>query len=227
MHFVDFEAVRERLQGQRVAVVGSGPSVLENDPGFIDAHDVVVRVNNYKTGRAAGYRTDVHYSFYGTSIRKTAEELRRDGVTLCICKCTDSRPIESEWHVRMGRLAGIDFRYIYKNRAAFWFCDTYVPDDARFLAKFELLGRHIPTTGFAAILDVLDCNPSSAYLTGFDFFGSKLHNVDETWRPGHPDDPICHLPQREAAWLRENKGRHPVILDAALTDLLETGECHA
>lgn len=207
MRFVPFSSVFERLCGRRVAVVGSGPGCLGNAPGFVDSHDVVVRVNNYKVGEAQGFRADVFYSFFGTSIRKPVEDLKRDGVQLCMCKLPDSQPIESEWHRRTGKLAGIDYRYIYRNRAPWWFCDTFVPDDARFLAKFELLGRHQPTTGFAAILDVLDCSPASVYLTGFDFFESGVHNVDEPWREKNTDDPIRHRPDLEAAWVRANAAR--------------------
>lgn len=214
MRFVSFEDVADRLRGKTVAVIGSGPSSLDNSPGLIDGHDVVVRVNAYKTGEEQGWRTDVHYSFYGTSIKKTAADLRRDGVTLCMCKCPNSKPLVSEWHERMGKSVGIDFRYIYATRAAWWFCDTFVPDDARFLDKVRLLGGHIPTTGFAAILDVLACKPAKVFLTGFDFFESGMHNVDERWRPGDLADPIGHRPQLEAQWVRQHADHF--VFDRAL-----------
>lgn len=220
MRFVSFAEAADRFRGKRVAIVGSGPGCLDNVPGFVDECDTVVRVSNYKTGPAQGWRTDVHYSFYGNSIRKSAADLQSDGVELCMCKLPNSQPIDSEWHRNNGKIVGIDYRYIYRNRAAWWFCDTYVPDDARFLAKFELLGKHQPTTGFSAILDVLACAPAELYLTGFDFFQSGLHNVDEKWRPGDPQDPIGHRPDMEAAWLHENAGRYPLMFDSTLSRLL-------
>lgn len=218
MPFVTFAEAAARLAGRRVAIVGSGPGCLDNAPGYVDAHDVVVRVNNYKVGDAQGHRCDVFYSFFGTSIRKTAEELQRDGVTLCMCKLPDARPIESEWHERNGKLVGIDYRYIYRNRASWWFCDVHVPAVEDFLAKFELLGRHQPTTGFAAILDVLRCDPASVYLTGFDFFSSGVHNVDERWEEKNTDDPIRHRPDLEAAWVRDNAARF--TFDRALAEAI-------
>lgn len=221
MRFVTFEEAATRFAGKSVAVVGSAPSVLLNASGVIDGHDVVVRVNNYKLGRQAGKRTDVHYAFYGSSIKKSKLELIRDGVKLCMCKCPNSKPIESEWHERTGRQNGIDFRYIYQGRKDFWFCDTFVPTDEHFRFSFELLGRHIPTTGFAAILDVLGCKPRSVYLTGFDFFASGLHNVNEKWRPGNPEDPIGHSSERERAWLRANLSNYPILLDAKLKEMLK------
>lgn len=221
MRFVSFDEVRPRFAGKRVAVVGSAPSVLANAPGLVDGHEVIVRVNNYKTGPAQGVRCDVHYAFYGSSIRKSAKDLQADGVTLCMNKCPDGKPIESEWHERNGHRRGIDFRWIYAARKSWWFCDTFVPTAERFLESFELLGRRVPTTGFAAILDVLACAPKSVYLTGFDFFTSKKHNVNERWRPGDPEDPIGHRPDLERAWLRLNARRQPLKFDTTLKKMLQ------
>ncbi len=224
MRFVDRDEVAARFRGKRVAVVGSAPTCLDNAPGFIDAHDLVVRVNNYKTRgfeRQVGARTDVHYSFYGSSVRKSAAELAADGVMLCMAKCPDARPIESAWHVARAKHAGIDFRYIYRNRRDWWFCDTYVPTVERFRESFAVLGNHIPTTGFAALYEICDFD-CSVYVTGFDFFASGVHNVDEAWRPGAPDDPIGHVPAREAQWLARAARAEPdrITLDPSLRDLL-------
>lgn len=222
MRYVEWSEVCERFAGKRVAVVGSAPSVLDNEPGFIDSHDIVVRVNNYKLSPKAGKRCDVHYSFYGRSIRKTADELRRDGVTLCLCKCPSSMPIRSDWHMKNRRYYGVDFRYIYRQRLPFWFCDTFVPDDERFLYKFHLLDRHIPTTGFAAILDVIFAGPASIYLTGFDFFSSGKHNVDEAWKPGDQNDPIGHVPEKEGRWIFASAEKYNLSLDSKLMQLRST-----
>lgn len=218
---MDRSGVARRLSGRSVAIVGSGPGVLDNEPGFVDGHEVVIRVNNYQCiGTQTGIRTDVHYSFYGMSIKKTAEELRRDGVYLCMAKCPDAVPIDSEWHRRTGRIDGIDFRRIYQRRALWWFCDTYVPTVEDFMCHFNLLGRHVPTTGFAAILDVLSYAPRSIYLTGFDFFQSGLHNVNERWKQKNRGDPICHVPEREADWLRARVKSYPITCDYTLSEIL-------
>lgn len=182
---------------------------------------MVVRVNNYKLERRTGYRTDVHYSFYGTSIKKNAEQLRGDGVTLCMCKCPNAHAIESDWHQRRNKMIGVDYRPHYNRRKDFWFCDTYIPTVEEFLVSFNLLGGHVATTGFAAILDIVSFNPKSVYLTGFDFFTSRIHNVNETWREGPPDDPIRHMPDLELKWLADNLGTHPISTDKRLTSLLE------
>jgi hypothetical protein len=189
--------VAPRFRNKRVAIVGSGPGVLDNRLGFIDGHDIVVRVNNYKLSVPTGQRTDVFYSFFGDSILKESRELRHDGVSLCMCKCPNSQPISSSWHRKRRKMRGVDFTYIYQRRHDWWFCDTWIPSTEDFLKKFDLLGKHVPTTGFAAILDILDFAPRSMFLTGFDFFESGIHNVNESWRRRNEDDPIRHEPQRE------------------------------
>lgn len=224
MKIVTFEQAAEQLAGKSVAVVGSAPSVLENEPGFVDSHDVVVRVNNYKTGAEQGQRCDVFYSFFGASIRKNREELVDDGVRLCMCKCPDAKPIESEWHERNGKQRGIDFRYIYNYRRDWWFCDTYIPTPARFMETFKMLNEHIASTGFAAIVDVIACKPKALYLTGFDFFASGVHNVDEKWRPGDPSDPIGHRPRLEANAVAGFVRHGGITMDATLQKIVQ--ECY-
>lgn len=222
MRFITFPEVRKFFEDKTVAIVGSAPSCLDNEPGFIDSHDLIVRVNNYKTGERQGYRADVHYSFYGTSILKRAETLAGDGVKLCMCKCPDAKPLACDWHERLGKAYGVDFRYIYRIRKEWWFADTYVPSVESFMEKFHALDNHVPTTGFAAILDILACNPRSVLLTGFDFFASGIHNVDEPHRPGDPRDPIGHCPKLEAEWIEKHRDRYPLTFDASLAKLLRS-----
>jgi len=221
MSFCDKEYVKNIFEGKSVALVGSGPSVLDNKIGFIDSHDIVVRVSNYKLYEETGIRTDVHYSFYGSSITKSQHELIKDGVYLCMCKCPDSQPIHTDWHVRNNKIKGIDFRYIYQQRKNWWFCPTYIPTDEEFLKQFKLLNNHVPTTGFSAILDILSYNPKSLYLTGFDFFTSNIHNVDERWKKNNPQDPVGHVPKEERRWLMNNYKNYPITFDYALKKLME------
>jgi hypothetical protein len=216
MRFLSRPEVLAKFEGKSVAIVGSGPGVLDNKAGFIDSHDIVVRINNFKNSSPTGERTDVFYSFFGTSIRKSKDELIGAGVKLCICKCPNGQPITSDWHISHGKTLGIDFRYIYKRRATWWFCDTYIPTKDEFLEKFKLLNHHVPTTGFSCIQDILSFKPADVYLTGFDFFRSGLHNVDEYWRPGDPRDPIGHVPERELQWLDENIDKYPIRVDPRL-----------
>jgi len=137
-------------------------------------------------------------------------------------KVPNSHAIDSEWHRRNDRMGGVDFRQLYRRRASFWFCDTYIPTTDEFLRSFRVLDGHMPTTGFAAILDVLDFNPKSVFLTGFDFFTSGLHNVNEPWREKKENltDPIRHMPELERAWLIANMDKHPITVDRAMSALI-------
>lgn len=232
MRFVTRPELRPWFEGKRVAIVGSGPGVLGNPPGLVDAHDVTVRVNNYKLSEAAGFRCDVFASFFGTSIRKSADELKRDGVRLCLCKLPNAdvtqpgpgnpNPPNADWHRRHGQMIGLDYRPHYQRRArmGFWFCDVYVPTIAEFMVGFDRFGRHMPTSGFAAILDVLSFGPANVFLTGFDFFASGIHNVDEPHRVKNLDDPYRHRPDLELQWLADNLARYPITIDAALARTL-------
>lgn len=216
---VDRDYLVPFFNDKTVALVGSGPGVLDNEPGFIDSHDIVVRVNNHKCSVAAGYRTDVHYSFYGSSIRPTAKQLLSEGVRLVLCKCPNDKFMESAWHRRMNKPHGVDFRYIYAARKTWWFCPTYVPSTDEFVASFNLLAHHIPSTGFSALLLLKSLPIKSLYLTGFDFFASRVHNVNEPWRPGNPDDPIGHAPELERRWLLKNSSG--VTFDKTLSAIME------
>lgn len=224
MRFVSRSECRSRFEGKTVAIVGSGPGCAKNPDGLVDSHDVVVRVNNYRLMGGTGKRCDVHYSFYGSSIKKPADDLKRDGVTLCMCKCPNAHAIESEWHVRNKKQIGVDYRPHYRRREGWWFTDTYIPTIDQFMMAFRVLDFHMPTTGFAAIYDVISFNPKSLFLTGFDFFRSRIHNVNEPWRAKNLDDPIRHEPERELSWLKANMQSHPITVDAALSKLLSMKE---
>lgn len=210
------------ITGKRVALVGSGPGTAENPPGFVDSHDTVIRVNNYHLTAGSGSRCDIHYSFYGRSIKKLGSELKRDGVRVCWAKCPDAQAIESEWHILNRKINGIDFRYIYREREHWWPVSVYIPTVAEFRDKFELLNLHVPTTGFSALLDVLALKPANLFLTGFDFFQSYIHNGKDAWRQNNPSDPIGHLPQLEKAWLKARVEHLPITMDLALSNALVT-----
>jgi hypothetical protein len=219
-HFCDKEYVSKTFRDKTVVIVGSGPGSLSNQPGMIDSHEVVVRVNNYKLMGNTGRRTDVFYSYFGRAVKKRAVDLKNNGVKLCMAKCPNSKLMDSVWHEDNGLHYGVDFREIYQDRQDWWFCKTYIPTMEEFMQHFTLLGGHVPTTGFSAILDVLSYNPAHVYLTGFDFFTTKIHNLNERWRKGNPDDPIGHVPDEERLWLRANMDNLPISMDARMKSLV-------
>lgn len=216
MDLLTFEDVKNIVSGKRVAIIGSGPSCTSNDGRKIDEFDFVVRINNYKIKgfeSKVGTRTDIYYSFFGGSIRKSAEDLKKDGVKICMSKLPDAKVMESEWHRKNGKEIGIDFRMHYRRRSDWWFCPVYVPTIDRFMNFFSMLDRHIPTTGFQCMLEFFDMECNRIYITGFDGFRSGVHNVNERWRLKNPDDPIGHRPDIEMNWLKHNMPANVVTDD--------------
>lgn len=224
MNFVDKQFINNYFKNKRVALFGSAPSCLNNKGDHINKYDIIVRVNNYKIKgfeKQVGNRTDVHYSFYGSSIKKTKEDLIVDGVNLCMCKCPNSFVVDHSKMVDWDpKNIGGDFTPIYRRRSDFWFCDTYIPTKDDFMEYFNLMDSHMPTTGFSCILDLISSKPKELYITGFDGFKSKIHNVNEKWiDKSHRIDPICHQPALEMELLTKyNKKYDYIKLDRTLNE---------
>lgn len=196
--------MRKFFRGKDVCIVGSAPCVLDNIGADIDGHEVVVRVNNYKTygvnrigqfydfRRYVGTKTDYHYSYYGGAIRKTTQEMIIEGLKAHLCKCPNDICHLTEWHKRHGQIQGGDFRPIYRRREGYWERPVYVPLKAHYMQIFNILNQHVPSTGLAAIWEIITSNPKRVFITGFDFMASGRHNVNERWKKGRADDPVGH-----------------------------------
>jgi hypothetical protein len=207
--------LKDIFKGKTVAIVGSAPSVLNNRCTDIESYDLVVRINNYKTRgidlrnrsydytENVGVRVDYHYSFYGGSIRTTAQDLKNANCKGHLCKCPNDDCHVTDWHRERNFNQGGDFRPIYRRRAGFWVAPVYIPEKEHYMKLFHMLGDHVPTTGFACIWEISQLEPKKMYITGFDFFSSGRHNTDEIWRPGHQNDPIKHMPDVEAKLLKQ------------------------
>jgi len=200
-----YSDVVKRFNGRRVVIIGSAPSGKDyNTCDNIESYDDIVRVNNYKTkgvskrgipydySKSLGVRTDYHYSFYGGSIRKTQDDLYRDGIKAHLCKCPNDECHVTDWHIKVNQRQGGDFRPIYRRREKFWFKPVYIPEKGHYMQLFNLLKKHVPSTGFACIWEMIQCKPKELYITGFDFMKTPVHNVDEPWLKGRADDPIGH-----------------------------------
>jgi hypothetical protein len=213
-----YDALKNRLRAKRVVIVGSAPSCLDNDGEYIDSFDEVIRVNNYKTKgidvyrktpydytKNVGSRIDYHYSFYGGSIKKSREEL--SGIKGHLCKCPNALCHPTEWH-KQKNYVGCDFRPIYRRREPFWIAPVYMPTLNHYMKIFNMLGKHVPSTGFSCIWELVNIEPKELYITGFDFMTSGKHNVDDLWKKGNEEDPIRHMFDREyelfKQWYNDN-----------------------
>jgi hypothetical protein len=170
------------FKGRKVIVLGSAPCVVNADADYLDSFDWIVRTNNYEHFNECK-RVDVYYSFFGNSIMGVEERIKRDKpkflflkypLNFCFTRHTRGREISGK--------SG-DFRFVQRLRAKLLsnnhhFAQT-IPN---FISNFCAIGS-IPTTGVAAIFDILRYEPKELHIAGFDFFKSKKHNIDEKWNP--------------------------------------------
>ena len=173
------------IEGKRVVVMGSAPSVLNNNGKDIDNYDLVVRVNNFKIKgyeEKVGTRIDIFYSFFGRSIKKENDELKKYGLRFIMCKYPNQEFLE---HTNGVAKPGISdgCKWVYEMRKDWWQHPIWIPKLKYFKENFEKISR-IPTTGISAILDLLRFNPKELYVTGYDFMTSGRHNTDEKWNEG-------------------------------------------
>ena len=208
------DSIKDLFKGRRVCIIGSAPNGLDNQGKMIDSYDDIIRVNNYKFRGfedKLGSRCDYHYSFYGSSIRISNYKLKDDGIKGHLCKCPDSKAHFTDWHVKNRKTRGCDFRWIYTMRKGYWVAPVYIPEKDHYLKCFNMLHSHVPTTGFACIWELIQCDPKELYITGFDFFESKVHNVNERWVEGSKDDPIRHIPEIEEKIVKEYAIKHKFV----------------
>lgn len=171
------EEVSEYLKGKTVAIVGPASTALGTGKGeFIDSHDVVVRINKEFfaiPGREKdiGTRTDVLYSCLVPT--QTA-----GGVRLLNKKFIHAQPWKAVvWAAFSKHLLTLneppDF-YAYKNMANFCkrvdgkFPVGHIDPDVWVKAYWGSKGK--PCTGTNAILDLLNRDVKSLYITGLSFF---------------------------------------------------------
>ena len=167
--------MKQFFKNKKVIILGSAPSVVETQADFINNFDIVVRLNNYKFFNECK-RVDVYYSYFGMSIKKTSDDIINDNVKLIMCKY----PL-CDWGNAIEGHSG-NWTNVYKNKR-YKAVDYYIPINEYFKRNYNLLKR-IQTTGLASILDILRFKPSFIYISGFDFFTSKKHNINEAWKDG-------------------------------------------
>lgn len=157
-----------------VVVLGSAPCVVNAGATYLSEFDVIVRVNDYKIYNDCN-RVDVHYSYWGRSIKYS---MSHSGGAVVMCKYPNA-VFKSKKYVA-GHSG--DLRDVYAMRAREMRDDMimYIPHIDDFLSNYNLVGA-IPTTGVSAVLDVLRFNPRKLHAAGFDFFVSGRHNISDVW----------------------------------------------
>lgn len=219
MFIIKDREIKKIIEGKKVVILGSAPSVLKNDGEYINSFDLIVRINNYKMfgfEKYVGNRTDIFYSYFGRNIKKENSELLNDGVKLIMSKYPNN---DFTGHTSGQVIQGISdtCKWVYDLRQDWWKFPVWIPKLRYFRENYNRIDR-IPTTGMSAVLDILRFSPCLLYITGFDFMRSKIHNVDEAWNDG--DGNHDHMAESKLMATLDN---NPVIsFDCRIAEIINS-----
>jgi hypothetical protein len=200
--------------GSTLAIVGNAGYLAELEQGKrIDGHDLVLRMNNFRTRgfeRQVGGRCDIFLSGFCRDVDFTRPGLRQTRLVVSSIPANFRKLPERQIHTRGGE-------WITAGLLAMHRMVAYVPDVDEFYRHLRRIGRY-PTTGAAAIL--LALGPLAAvcprvFITGFSFFDGPTHYFSSRQIVPRNHD-IC----TERMWLRQllvpaiDSGR--VSLDAVM-----------
>lgn len=187
------------LDGASIAIVGNAGYLKDARFGrLIDAHDLVLRMNNFHLDgfeAAIGSRTDIFITnFSAHTVKLDRPELRAARFIL------SSRPNSFQKYRRLG-IRDVFGRNITSGMFKIGRHDVFSPPLNRFVEWTRQLGAY-PTTGAMAILlvsDVLLNYCGHVYITGFSFFEGLKHYFN----PTIVREPIRHNLPDEKNLLRE------------------------
>jgi hypothetical protein len=175
-----------RLYGNRVLVVGNGPSAVSGEQmgETIDKFDEVIRFNNFQTKVAGlekwvGTKTTVHYS--DGLLSPTFREYYTPGATIVLSLFVDRFMVAGSYFIMRGGAdlqTSLVMRFL-KDPNITW---TQKENIERLKKALGLVGPKHPTSGMLAIDYFVNKEGVElpVYIHGFDFFmGPKMHYFDE------------------------------------------------
>lgn len=214
------------FKGKRVAIIGGADSAYKEKLGeYIDAFDVVVRVNNgvrviEKYKEYVGKRTDfLFHTFY--------ENVKGGGgaIELDLWDRLDVKNIifSHNWlsnygiHLRSFIIKTKGLRQIGQVEKSL--CDD----------NMNIIYPYHPTTGLIAINTVYNCKPSQIYVTGITFFRTAHHQDYrqgslEHWTNIMKSDASKHNPDAEYKYFKRiyNDNKDLFTLDSTLQQIIDT-----
>lgn len=167
------EKYKNYLKGKNVCLVGPAPKMIGSGSGeVIDSYDVVVRLNKgysfcKKFKNDLGKKMDIIYQTaipkHGRGVTMPIEELKNAVKWICC-----SYPNEKHRENINNFIKHVDNRIL-----------IHIMDQKKWWRISEIVGEQMdsgpiaPTTGMAAIIDLLDHDIRGLYITGFTFFKVK------------------------------------------------------
>ena len=167
-------AQHPEIRGGSLAIVGNAGYLAQLDQGNrIDDHDLVLRMNNFRTQgfeRQVGTRCDIFCSAFYHDVDLARAEVRRPKIIVASIPANFRKLPASRIHTRGGEWITAGLLTLGRRVA-------YVPDEVEFAGYIRRIGRY-PTTGAAAIILALEhLLPvyTHIYITGFSFFDGPSH----------------------------------------------------
>jgi hypothetical protein len=162
------------MRGASLAIVGNAGYLAELQQGRrIDAHDLVLRMNNFRTHgfeRQVGERCDIFLSGFCQDVDMRRPELQKARLVVSSIPANFRKLPAAKIHTRGGELITAGMLAMGRRVA-------FVPDTGNFAGYIRQIGRY-PTTGAAAILLAIAQLPGicgNVYITGFSFFDGPTH----------------------------------------------------
>jgi len=157
------------LKNKNVAIVGPATSVMFSENGdFLESHDVLIRVNQglkiSKNNKAfLGNRTDVLYNSLDFHINSGGNLFKEDLTNIEFICCP--------YPTKEGTFTNLIFNKFEESSLFEKYKIRFIRDSVYYDAKSESNSRI--NTGFGAILDLLQHDLKSLYITGIDFYRSE------------------------------------------------------
>ncbi|MEM9657214.1 MAG: glycosyltransferase family 29 protein [Planctomycetota bacterium] len=185
------------FNGASVALVGNAGYLIDSPNGrFIDQHDVVIRMNNFRTlgyEKSVGRRTDVFLTNFWIDIDYSRPELAEVPIVVS----------SSPNNFRTRRRQGVTVRHaplVNTGMAKMGRRVVFAPTLPWFVERIGSIGRY-PTTGAVGAMLLTEyllnfCH--DAYVTGFSFFTGRNHYFSKRFR-----DTANHNVDRERRFLSD------------------------
>jgi hypothetical protein len=195
-------AERLEVRGASLAIVGNAGYLSELSQGErIDSHDLVLRMNNFRTAGfepQVGRKLDLFLTTFHNDVDLSNPALGQARLIIA------SVP----YNFAKSRRRGLQQRhaeFIVGGLRQMGRREVFVPGTEYFTAARQQIGRY-PTTGAMALLlslDVLLPACGSLFVTGFSFFEGRGHYFHD-----QPVTAANHDPARERQWLCERLAPH-------------------
>jgi hypothetical protein len=190
-------AALSEFRDATLAIVGNAGYLVElNQGNKIDRHDLVLRMNNFRTAgfeSQVGQRTDIFLSTFYHDV-----DLTNPAIPACRLLIA-SVPFNHQRDRQQGILQK-HAEQITQGLTRLGRRQVFVPEWEYFLAQKQAIGKY-PTSGAMALLLATQfllgvCR--SVYVTGFSFFSGPSHYFSN-----QQVNPRNHAPEREQQFIRE------------------------